>query len=435
MLKIIKQCNVPRVLLRYIMMNFLDMQSLRILILTVKELNVLDDYSKDFLTDAKKGCIWNCKINNRAVIKWLINVDNALSVVDNEFGNEIFCLVCRRGMLDVAQQIYSAKVINIDTKKFNCAFSAVCYAGHFDVAQWLDSIMDVKMHIIYNCNALPNACNQGHLELAKWLLDRFTISNNDIIDIFRSVCYNGQLEVAKWWYEMNHQCINLSQIVNESYIGHKTLFNSVVYNHHISMAQWLVSNTKIEKNQITDLLKKACVSGDLIMAKWLILLLKHDDDINSIIDEYIINPICKNGHLDILQWLYSLGIRIEPATAFCCSCKGGSIDYKSGHSDVAQWIYSTFGKECLAGSNPFNRVCLNGNFDTAKWLYSINPHDTELYVNSFENACNSGNLELVKWLWDIVKAFFVRYHGKNKLESIKSASTYRIRQWLNDLVD
>ena len=46
--KIIVHRNVPRVILRYIIMNFLDLTSIKTLILTVKKINVLDDYSKCF---------------------------------------------------------------------------------------------------------------------------------------------------------------------------------------------------------------------------------------------------------------------------------------------------------------------------------------------------------------------------------------------------
>jgi len=57
MLITIKKLTVPNVLLRYIMMNFLYVKSIEILILTVKEMNVLDEHGKDFLIKAKTGFI------------------------------------------------------------------------------------------------------------------------------------------------------------------------------------------------------------------------------------------------------------------------------------------------------------------------------------------------------------------------------------------
>ena len=53
LLNIIKKNNVPKVILRYIMMNFLDIKSITNLVLTIKEMNVLDNYSKNILEKAK----------------------------------------------------------------------------------------------------------------------------------------------------------------------------------------------------------------------------------------------------------------------------------------------------------------------------------------------------------------------------------------------
>ena len=56
LLNIIKKNNVPKVILRYIMMNFLDIKSIKNLVLIVKEMNVLDNYSKNILEKQKWIC-------------------------------------------------------------------------------------------------------------------------------------------------------------------------------------------------------------------------------------------------------------------------------------------------------------------------------------------------------------------------------------------
>ena len=103
MINIINKTNVPKVILRYIIMNFLDMQSIECLLLVVKEMNVLDPFSKDFLTDAKKGFVWNCEHGRLNIVKWLYYVN------------------------DVNICIYSKKA----------AFKLCCKNGHLDVAKWL----------------------------------------------------------------------------------------------------------------------------------------------------------------------------------------------------------------------------------------------------------------------------------------------------------
>ena len=57
----IHKSRIPNVILRYIMMNFLDLNTIKNLLLTVKEMNIFDNYSKDILVKANKGFIWNCE--------------------------------------------------------------------------------------------------------------------------------------------------------------------------------------------------------------------------------------------------------------------------------------------------------------------------------------------------------------------------------------
>ena len=58
MLSTITRLKVPNVILRYIMINFLDIKSIETLLLTVQQMNVLDSYSKDLVMKSKKGFAW-----------------------------------------------------------------------------------------------------------------------------------------------------------------------------------------------------------------------------------------------------------------------------------------------------------------------------------------------------------------------------------------
>ena len=71
MQKTIEKLTIPKVLLRYIMMNFTNVQTIKYLILNVKIMNVLDNYSKDILVKAKNGFLVNCLRGHLAVAKWL----------------------------------------------------------------------------------------------------------------------------------------------------------------------------------------------------------------------------------------------------------------------------------------------------------------------------------------------------------------------------
>ena len=105
MLKVIDSLGVPKVILRYIMIGFLDLDTIKNLVLTVKKFNVLDDYSKELLMNATKGFGWNCKY----------------------------------GHINVAQLLYSLGGVNIRADD-DSAFRWSCLNGHINVAQWLYSL-------------------------------------------------------------------------------------------------------------------------------------------------------------------------------------------------------------------------------------------------------------------------------------------------------
>src|SRR5581483_9164569 len=83
MLDIIKKLCVPRVILRYIMMNYLDLASIKTIILNIKEMNVLDDFSKNILSNAKCGLSWNCKNGHLSTVRYLVSVGADIHAADN----------------------------------------------------------------------------------------------------------------------------------------------------------------------------------------------------------------------------------------------------------------------------------------------------------------------------------------------------------------
>src|SRR5581483_3658613 len=83
MLHIIKKLSVPRVILRYIMMNNLDLADIKTIILNIKEMNVLDNFSKTILSNAKHGLVWNCKKGNLSTVQYLVELGNSHRLSSN----------------------------------------------------------------------------------------------------------------------------------------------------------------------------------------------------------------------------------------------------------------------------------------------------------------------------------------------------------------
>ena len=181
LIEIINVLKVPKVILRYIIMNFIDLPTIKNLLFIVKEMNVLDDYSKNMLTKANKGFQWNCGKGNLIVAQWLYSLGGVDIHADNEYA---FRWSCRNGHLIVAKWLYSLGEgmdlldpsspvlrgqgrVNIHADN-ECAFQACCYMGHLAVAQCLYSIGNIDIHA-NDEHVFRWSCLNGHRAVAKWL--------------------------------------------------------------------------------------------------------------------------------------------------------------------------------------------------------------------------------------------------------------------------
>ena len=162
LINIIRQLNIPKVFLRHIMMNFLDLASIDNLLFTVKEMNVLDDYSKDLIIKANNGFIWNCANGYLTVAKWLL-----------ELGTTCSHPTCSSGTRDYSETEINRVDIHAENER---AFRWACKNGHLNVAKWLlalgtmDEQRSINIHADDEC-AFKWYCENGHLIVAKWLLE------------------------------------------------------------------------------------------------------------------------------------------------------------------------------------------------------------------------------------------------------------------------
>jgi len=130
-------------------------------------------------------------------------------------------------------------------------------------------------------------------------------------------------------------------------------------------------------------------------------------DKDNIILYYLVNNtnkekfgwVCKEGHLEVAQWLYTLGdvnIYSNDEYPFRTACF-------YGHLEVAQWLY-TLGDVNIHLHNEcaFRWACQNGHLEVAQWLYSLG--DVDINIDNgfaFGWACFYGHLEVAQWLWSL----------------------------------
>jgi ankyrin repeat protein len=132
----------------------------------------------------------------------------------------------------------------------------------------------------------------------------------------------------------------------------------------------------------------ACKNGHLDIAQWL-LQVKSNIDIFARNNEPFIDA-CKNGHLNVAQWLYQksienhqpMDISLNDDYAFREACS-------NGHLDVAQWLLQTGQTIDITSRNDeaFIRACFNRHLDVAQWLSSLKPEYEIRDENSEDWSC------------------------------------------------
>ena len=300
LLTIINRLHVPKVILRYIMMNFLDIDSIKKIILTVKDMNVLDDFSKDFLTRAARGFINNCQNGYINIAQWIYELEDINIHADGEVA---FRLACMNGQLNVAQWLYSLGDVDVDididldgydgpngTHYVSNAFNLSCENGHLVVAKWLYHILGHHFNS-YCGKAFELACNNGWTNIAQWI---FSLDTRDALNIdiysdgwrmFCESCMNGYLDLAQWLYSVIEYYVYLDNKYQLQTVRHNA-FRLTCRRGHLDIAQWLysfegitvASDLTIASDDVV-IDDGECYSTDV--KNWLYTLVQTDDNMIS----------------------------------------------------------------------------------------------------------------------------------------------------------
>ena len=256
-LEIIRNKKVPNVILRYIMMNFLDLDSIKNIVLNVKYMSVLDSYSKLFLERATKGLHWNCMRGHLDVAKWILTANK--NIYTPYRYEQCFNIACFCGHIDVAKWLYLFD--NIGDWMIEPSLNSACQNGYLNTAIWLHSILKNKTVQLY-VELFIISCKRGHIGIVHWLCnfcndiytksynkiydkyiylcdDQYDPNHNIIKETFILACENSYLDVAQFLfnkYLVNNDCKILMQYT----------FRKACHLNRIDVAQWLHSTKMVD---------------------------------------------------------------------------------------------------------------------------------------------------------------------------------------------
>ena len=157
---------------------------------------------------------------------------------------------------------------------------------------------------------------------------------------------------------------------------------------------------------------KACAYGELSLAKEILLKIPKSklDKLDISQNNYqVFRNTCKNGHLEVAQWLLTVNPNINNISAnnentFCFVCLGG-------HLEVAKWLLTVKPDIDISINNEevFRYTCEHGNLEVAQWLLTVKP-DIDISVLdewAFCNACYNGSSEVALWLQTLKPYLYV----------------------------
>jgi hypothetical protein len=248
---------------------------------------------------------------------------------------------------------------------------------------WLDLQLNYVIFCDHNDRPYPkyvnlfmNACRRNN-KLYHYYINNYTDLKH-YLDFAFNQCstYSTSPEAAEWLLELSHQ----------------PGFTPIKLEYHFI---------------------SSCISGNLIMAKWMIEQSKTGQLINiHTMDEYAFSSCCQYERLEMLEWLIELSrqpefglinIHTSNETAFRISCS-------LGYLKVAQWLIELsrqpeFGLIDIHVNNDniFYSVCTIGHVEVVQWLIELSrlPEFGQIDIhtlNVFYMSCVGGHLRIAKML-------------------------------------
>lgn len=298
---------------------------------------------------------------------------------------------CKNGHLSLLKHkkdlIYLPGTINV-----------AIHSGHLHIVQWLyhygkDTFSSLSMDVAASKNRLNilvwiyknttvewtmqgvyGACKEGNFGVLQWMHSKGATFNGKCLKI---VVECGRLDILQW-------LVGIQTEYPTKRIDEFWMIHSAAKNGYFDIVMWFYDNVRfIEKEDrgkyFKQILHFAAEYGRLDILKWFYCC--------GLFNDYIGFYACKGGHLNILQWLLSIGKIVNPSRL-------GTMNTLAtkGYLHILEWMYNIVSFECT--QETFTKAVKNGHYALVEWFIQkgfVFVNDSSLRV-----AVKSGNLDLVK---------------------------------------
>lgn len=261
-----------------------------------------------------------------------------------------------------------------------------------------------RMRFLFNIEV---AAKKGYVDVLHWWRTRYLANDKPSVtkEIFRIAAYEGHLHVIEWLCETDGPLDPVGR------------WEPALVASHPEIVRWVHKHW--QDVQMTVLLENIAARGDLKFLKWL----RSKTTYSYTVRDTTVAAAVEAGHLDMLQYLFAMEPRINPYAVF----KKASYN---GHLHIVQWLFSEDEEleekiedawDCVEEShfgiikwlteqypwkdnssketwimNTIGRVASSGDMEMLRYLYARLPADEEIYI--LDHAVFSGNVEMAKWL-------------------------------------
>ncbi|KAF1320976.1 Ankyrin repeat-containing protein, partial [Globisporangium splendens] len=267
--------------------------------------------------------------------------------------------------------------------------------------QPVDMDAHYKMHLFNK--GLVNAVPRDRLDIVEWLCDEYC-RTGWITAGLETACALGRLQMLQWIFA-NHR----GRVVWTSAFAERAAEHG-----HVHVLEWLCTLAPDGSSAFLssiDSINSAAQHGHFNVVKWY-----HEcGGSNEALNSGILRRAIAGGHLEIAQFLYDRGYRLDVDNGIDYAASSGNVAMvewlhalsitgwtenaidsaaERGHLDIIQWLHDNILPECT--QDAMDRAARYGHLDVVQWLHTNRTEGCTKYAMNW--AAGEGHLHIVQWL-------------------------------------